>query len=478
MKTKLKFIAPIMLALIVGYWLGNSRTPTAHPESPAVESATPTEYTCSMHPQIRQPNPGLCPLCAMDLIPVGNDGGVDPGPRSIALSASARELARIETTRVKRGEAIADLSLAGVLAYDTTRSRDVVLLSEGQIRTLYANVLGMSVKVGDPLAEVYSPDVFAASSELAVAGLSSPQVADSARRKLRLLGVDEEQIRQMEKTGKADETYMVRSPIDGVVVMINGHQGHWLMKGDDLVELSDPSLVWAHFDVYEMDIGKIRIGQAITITVEAYPGESFSGEIVFIPSELDLMTRGVKVRADIPNPDGRLKPGMFTRAQVQARLADDVVLIPASAVLSTGKRAITYVQAPDDESVFEGRVVSLGPRIGDRYVVMDGMEAGERVVTRGAMRIDSSLQLLAKPSMMSLPSEGGAKSPQTHCPVEGGKIDREVFVDYEGKRIYFCCPGCDQEFLDDPEAFLKKMDTEGIEPELVPAEGGGHGHHE
>jgi Cu(I)/Ag(I) efflux system membrane fusion protein len=477
MKKELKLIVPIVLAMIVGYWLGGSRTPTAHPETAPDASAQPTEYTCSMHPQIRQPNPGLCPLCAMDLIPVGNDGGVDPGPRSIALSASARELARIETTRVRLGEAIADLTLAGVLAYDATLSRDVVLLSEGQVRTLHANVPGMRVKAGDPLAEVYSPDVFAASSELAVAGSSSPQIAESARRKLRLLGVDEEQIKHMEKDGKASETYVVRSPVDGVVVAISGHQGHWLMKGDDLVELSDPSVVWAQFDVYEKDVGKIRMGQAITIYVEAYPGESFGGEIVFIPSELDMMTRSMKVRADIPNPDGRLKPGMFARAQVQTRLADDVVLIPASAVLSTGKRAVTYVQSPDDESVFEGRVISLGSRMGDQYVVIDGVEVDERVVTRGAMRIDSSLQILAKPSMMSLPSDGGAKRPQVHCPVEGGTVDREVFVDYDGKRIYFCCPGCDQEFLDNPNDFLIKMEAEGIEPETIPVEGGGHGHH-
>ena len=477
MKMKFKIVLLVALALLTGYWLGRDRSPQVPAGAASVPSTQPMTYTCSMHPQIRQPNPGLCPLCAMELIPVSDGGGVDPGPRSLVVSPSARERARIETTLVKRGDAIAELSLAGTLAYDTTRSRDVVLLSEGQIRTLYANVLGMQVKAGDPLAEVYSPDVFAASSELAVAGSSSPQIADAARRKLRLLGVDEEQIRQMEKSGKAAETYVVRSPVDGVVVAISGHQGHWLMKGDDLVEVSDPGVVWAQFDVYEKDMGKIRLGQAMAMTVDAYPGETFQGEIVFVPAELDPMTRSIKVRADIPNPDGRLKPGMFVRAHVTTQLADDGLLIPASAVLSTGKRAVTYVQSPDDASVFEGRVVMLGHRVGENYLVLSGVEEGERVVTRGAMRIDSSLQILAKPSMMSLPSDGSVDQRQTHCPVEGGEIDQKVFTDYQGQRIYFCCPGCDEEFLANPERFLQKMKAEGIAPERLPAEGGGHGQH-
>ncbi len=480
MKNNVAWIALILLGLLLGFWWGASR-PRVHQDTAPTDSLQPqaaTEYTCSMHPQIRQPQPGICPICAMELIPVGKDSGTDPGPRAISMSPSARALARIETSPTTRGPIETVLALSGVLAYDTTRGRDVVLLADGQIRILYANVLGMRVRAGDPLAEVYSPDVFAAARELVAAG-QNHALADAARRKLRLLGVEEAEIDSIAASGQASDTYTVRSPVDGVVVKISGHQGHWLMRGDDLAEIYDTSQVWALLDVYEQDLAWLAIGQPVTVTVEALPGYAITGKLSFISPDLDVMTRTVKARVELPNPDHRLKPGMFARGTVAVRSSEPVLTVPATAVLQTGKRAVVYVQSPEDESVFEGRVVELGPRAGDRYVVASGLKEGERVVSRGTMRIDSTLQILAKPSMMSQPSEGreAEKRPQTHCPVEGGEINRTVFVDYQGYRIYFCCPGCDEDFLKDPEEYLRRMRAEGIEPERAPAGGGGHEHH-
>lgn len=480
MKNKSAWIVVALLGLFIGFGGGMSRPRVQQDTTPSnsEEPHAATEYTCSMHPQIRQPKPGICPICAMELIPVSKTGGIDPGPRSIALSPSARALARIETSPVTRSPIEVNIALSGVLAYDTTRGRDVVLLSDGQIRTLYANVVGTRVRAGDPLADVYSPEVFAAARELVVAG-QHKSLADSARQKLRLLGVGEAEIDSIAHSGQAPETFTVRSPVDGVVVKVSGHQGHWLMRGQDLAEIYDTSMVWVLFDVYEQDVGWLATGQAVTVSVEALPGTSFTGRLAFISPDLDGMSRTLKARVDLPNPDHQLKPGMFARGIVKVRSPQPVLTIPASAVLHTGKRAIVYVQSPDDESVFEGRVVKLGPRAGDRYVVASGLTEGERVVSRGAMRIDSSLQILAKPSMMSMPSEsaGTETRPQTHCPVQGNEIDRTVFTDYRGYRIYFCCPGCDEEFLKIPEVYLNRMRSEGIEPERAPAAGGGHEHH-
>ncbi|HMO50997.1 MAG TPA: efflux RND transporter periplasmic adaptor subunit [Kiritimatiellia bacterium] len=477
MKNKKAVFVVLLVGLIVGYWLGALRSSHDNQETDAEGAAIASEYTCSMHPQIRQPKPGLCPLCAMDLIPVGS-AGPDAGPRAIALSPAARKLARIETSPVTLGPVEVDVALSGVLAYDTTRGRDVVVLAEGQIRILYANVLGMRVRAGDPLAEVYSPDVFAAARDLVVAGQNRP-LADAARRKLLLFGVEEAEIASIAASGQAPETYTVRSPVDGVVVSVSGHQGHWLMRGDDLVEIYDTSVVWALLDVYEQDIGWLAFGQQVNMQVEAFPDDTIEGTVAFIPADVDPMTRTVKIRVDVPNPDNRLKPGMFARGVVSVKKPEPVLSVPATAVLKTGKRAMVYVQSPDDPAVFEGQVIVPGHRAGDRYVVAEGLEEGERVVTRGAMRIDSSMQLLAKPSMMSLPSEGGgvAMRPQTLCPIAGGKIDHNDYVDYGGYRIYFCCPGCDEEFLKDPDKHLRRMRAEGIEPERAPVAGGGHDHH-
>ncbi|HMP90990.1 MAG TPA: efflux RND transporter periplasmic adaptor subunit [Kiritimatiellia bacterium] len=472
---KLPWIVVLLIGLVVGYFLGGMRSGRVH-DVPVADDGKETIYTCSMHPQIRQPNPGLCPICAMDLIPVGGNEGIDPGPRAIAMSPSARVLAGIETSPVRQGLAETKLRLSGTLAYDRSRGRELALLADGQIRVLHANVPGMRISVGEPIAEIYSPDVFSASRELIVAG-NNTGLADAARRKLTLLGVDEQEINRIANDGQATDTFTLHSPINGIVASINGLPGGWLMKGDSLIELYDTSIIWGLLDVYEIDMGVVTTGLAVEVSVQAIPGEVFAGSITFVPAEINPMTRSIPVRVDIPNPNGKLKSGMFVRATVNARVADSALLVPATAVLQTGKRAMVYVQSPDDEAVYEGRVVALGPRAGDEYVIVDGLSVGELVVTRGAMRIDSSLQILAKPSMMSMASDGVAMRPQTHCPIAGGRIDRNDYVDYKGMRIYFCCPGCDEDFLKDPERYLSEMRAQGIEPEKSPVEGGGHEHH-
>jgi Cu(I)/Ag(I) efflux system membrane fusion protein len=235
----------------------------------------------------------------------------------------------------------------------------------------------------------------------------------------------------------------------------------------------------------------------VEFTTETWPGETFTGTVAFIHPILDETTRTVKVRVNVPNPDSRLKPGMFVRAVVRADIAakkDPPLVIPASAPLLTGTRAVVYVVLNDkDKPTFEGRTVVLGPRAGEWYVVRSGLNEGERVVTRGAFKIDAELQIRAKPSMMAnletaqpssmlhkteSQSSGGTASvtisaklkPQTHCPVMGGKINKKIYTDHKGYRIYFCCPGCLEPFLKEPEKFITRMQNDGIELEKVPHE--------
>jgi Cu(I)/Ag(I) efflux system membrane fusion protein len=264
----------------------------------------------------------------------------------------------------------------------------------------------------------------------------------------------------------------------------------------------------------------IRYGQEVEFTTEAYPGEVFKGKITFISPTVDAKTRTIKLRVNVANSSGKLKPEMFVKSVVNSKVAgaglvmepqmagkwicpmhpsvikgtpgqcdicqmelvtteslgyvnanlpkEAPLVIPATAPLITGKRAVVYVQVPDaNQPLFEGREIVLGPRAGDYYLVKSGLSEGEIVVTKGNFKIDSALQIQAKPSMMSPTSDSvpmghndmklQTETEQTICPVMGGKIDKDYFIEYEGKKVYFCCPGCEEEFNKDPQKYLDKL---------------------
>lgn len=282
----------------------------------------------------------------------------------------------------------------------------------------------------------------------------------AAREKLRLWGLNAEQVREIEQRGTTSDHITIYAPSGGIVVQKDAVEGMYVQTGTRIYTIADLSQVWVKLDAYESDLAWLRYAQQVEFRAEAYPGETFTGRISFIHPVLDRTTRTVKVRVTVANSSGRLKPGMFVRASVRARLggggkvvdADlagkwispmhpDVIkdepgpcdvcgmplvkaetlgfvgtdggtvepplVIPASAPLITGRRAVVYVREPADPGRFEGRVVTLGPRAGDWYVVTQGLRAGELVVVNGSFKIDSALQIMAKQSMMSPPSAPG-----------------------------------------------------------------------
>lgn len=482
MKKKLIIVA---LALLIAAFVAGRFSARQASESLAHDEAGVTEWTCSMHPQIRQPNPGKCPICAMDLIPVASDGGADSGPRELTLSPTAQKLAEIETALVERRAVSRELRFVGKVAPDETRIREISLLADGRIEILHANYEGMPVREGDPLAEIYSPDILTAARELVIAK-NVPALLQAARRKLILLGMSEQEIERVLKEGAARESFTLYSPTAGVVTALRARERGWVDRGMAVVELTDLSTVWAVLDAYESDIEFVELGQAVELTVEALPGRRFEATVAFVPPVLNDMTRSVKVRLDVPNLDGLLRPGMFVRARLAAplKLAEGEtppLVIPATAPLITGRRAVVYVAVPDKAGTYEGREIELGPRAGDAYVVLSGLHEGEEVVVSGNMKLDSELQLLARPSMMN-PEGNGAptahqhgEQKQTKCPVMGGAINRDVYTDHDGYRIYFCCAGCDGEFHKDPERYLSEMRQAGVTIERTP-EGESHEH--
>lgn len=482
MKTKTYLISGgalvAILAFLVGRWSSPSVADDSHAgHSHAGDAETtaeePSVWTCSMHPQIQQPEPGDCPICGMDLIPLENNSGADDGPRTMSMSESSRALADIQTSVVEQRFPEAEVRLVGKLGYDETKVKSLTARFPARIDELFVNFTGVPVVEGDHLARVYSPELLTAQSELLTAYRFDPKSAatESAREKLRLWDLLPEQIDEIIQSGVAKDHFELKAPISGVVVHKNVNEGDYVGTGKALFRIVDLDTLWLKLDAYESDLSWLRLGQKIEFRVESYPGEVFDGMIVFIDPELNRKTRTVSIRVNIPNEDGKLKPGMFAKAVARSNVAGsgnvyapefagkwispmhpevvkdgpgscdvcgmDLVpaeelgyvqdpdaeaplVVPASAVLRTGKRAVVYIEKTDTETpTFEGREIEIGPRAGDLFIVKDGLVSGDRVVTSGAFKLDSALQIQAKPSMMN-PNGGGPTPGHNHGGAQSG----------------------------------------------------------
>ena len=477
-KTAYKILG-IVGAIIVVFWMGRLSRGRSVPggdahEVPAAGKAS--VWTCSMHPHIKLPKAGKCPICFMDLIPLESGDHNAGGLRELSVSENSARLMQLETVEVERRFVTASVRMVGKIEYDETRVSYITAWVPGRLDRLFVDYTGVPVKKGDHMVYLYSPELLSAQEELLQAIKSAKELensdvslvretteatVDAAREKLRLWGLTAKQIGDIETRGKANDHVTVYAPAGGIVVHKDAQEGMYVNTGTRIYTIADLSQVWVNLDAYESDLAWLRYGQHVEFTAEAYPGETFGGVISFIHPVLNQATRTVKVRVNVPNDDGRLKPGMFVRAVAEARVAtggrvmdtalagkwispmhpevvkdepgacdvcgmplvraeslgyvgqeprvgDKPLVIPASAPLLTGKRAVVYVAVPDKEKpTYEGREIVLGPRAGDYYVVAHGLEEGERIVTKGSFKLDAELQIRAKPSMMT-PDGGGS----------------------------------------------------------------------
>ncbi len=440
----------IVISIIAAFGLGllvrGGGTPGEVLSTAAAESSAPTTWTCSMHPQIQLPETGQCPICFMDLIPLEDDAADDLGPRTLVLSEAGAALAEIRTTPVERRSMEVRTRLTGKVDYDETRVRAITSRVAGRIDTLFVDYTGTKVAAGDRLASLYSPALYAGQVELlnaleaerSLRESTDPRMrrtaiatVKSARERLRLWGLTTAQIAEIENGDGARHHLAITSPLNGVVVHKNAVEGLYVETGTRLYTVADLTKVWVTLDAYESDLAWLAEGQSVGFTVEALPGRDFEGVVIFMDPVLDPGTRTVKVRLDVDNADGLLRPGFFVNAETVSQTRDtddDPLVIPDTAPLITGERAVVYVRlAGHEKPTFEGREITLGPRAGDHYVVRDGLEEGELVVTRGNFKIDSALQIQAKPSMMNPKGGGptpghdhGAPSPSEHNESDGG----------------------------------------------------------
>lgn len=302
----------------------------------AAEAAVPDVWTCSMHPQIRMPEPGDCPICGMDLILADAGGGDEEGISELRMSPGAMKRAKIQTAPVRRLELAHEVPLVGRVMLDETRVTTYTARVEGRLDRLFVDFTGTKIKAGEHIAEIYSPVLYSAQEELLRAidaadkvegsGLellreSSLATVKSAHERLHLFGIDEEQIDELIERGKPSVYMTLRSPVTGTIVHKAVNEGAFVKEGQDIVKIADLSKVWVVLDAYESDLVWLRYGQSVRFTVEAYPGEVFEARVAFIDPILDPNTRTVKVRLNVENQELRLKPDMFVRARVDAFLS-------------------------------------------------------------------------------------------------------------------------------------------------------------
>jgi Cu(I)/Ag(I) efflux system membrane fusion protein len=355
----------------------------------------------------------------MDLIPLEENSGQGLGPGDLALSPAALALADIRTTVVQRGPAFRILRLNGMVEADETRTRTITAQVAGRLDRLLVDTTGQMVSRGQPLAEIYSPELYRDQAALLAAHESGNlETVAAVQERLRLWGLDQGQIDDMAQANELRPHVLARSPATGVVLRRQAEPGTYLQEGTPLLTIADLSMVRVTLDAYEADLAWLQAGQSVQFTTRAVPGQIFTGEVAFLDPVLDPRRRTAEVRLEVPNPEGLLKPGMLVTGMIEVALdargrpvadpntvqsqSDWPLLIPTTAPLLTGDRAVVYLEREEDgQSVFTGRVITLGPRAQDHYIVAQGLDAGDRVVSHGAFKVDSALQIQAKPSMMS-----------------------------------------------------------------------------
>ena len=457
----------ILLAFALGLLLNRGGTSSndralQEPETASASTSTST-WTCSMHPQIKLSEAGQCPICFMDLIPLEADDDNTIDPKSLKMSEAAMALAEIVTVPVVSAVAEGVLRLSGKVTVDESRTGKIAAYTRGRLEKLYVDFTGAMVKKGDPLVALYSPSLYAAQEELLQARralnaapsdyqkrLALPMV-EASQEKLRQLGLVDAQIEAIEKRGTASDRMIIFSPLSGVVTHKNAVEGAYVNEGTPIYTIADLSSLWITLDVYESEIGRLSTGQSAHFTVEALPGARFEGRIVFVDPLLSDQTRTASARLHVENPQGRLKPGMFVRAEVAVASGRPVLQVPVTAVMKTGKRAIVYIQKPDTETpVFALREIVVGQRYGEVYAVVSGLAEGERVVVHGNFKIDSAMQIAAKPSMMN---PQGGMSGEGHA--HHGQGQESASSDPSTDNT----PDPALQRIDVPKAFLEKLST-------------------
>jgi Cu(I)/Ag(I) efflux system membrane fusion protein len=410
MKKYIIYIGILIVGLLLGWLLFGSSSNKEEEHNHNGVTETNQMWTCSMHPQIMQPESGDCPICGMDLIPAtsSSEGLLAD---QFKLTENAMALANIQTSIVGNNKTENKSSkLSGKIVENEEANAVQVSYFSGRIELLNISFTGEKVRKGQLLAAIYSPELYAAQQELITAASlkeSQPKLYKAVRNKLKLWKLSENQINQIETSGNVKENVPVYATVSGTVTEKLVEQGDYVKQGQPLLKITNLNTVWGNFDVFENQIEHFKKGQEVIVTTNAYPNKEFKGKVDFIDPVLNTKTRTVTLRVVLNNQNDEFKPGMFVQANIERVLVDKtaILTIPSSAVLWTGERSVVYIKTNPDLPIFEMREVVLGNQLANEYEVLEGLLVGNEIVSNGTFTVDAAAQLQGKKSMMN--KEGG-----------------------------------------------------------------------
>lgn len=415
MKKYIIYLAILISGLALGYIFFGTKTEKNQDTEVAEEhnhkGEDPQMWTCSMHPQIMQPEPGDCPICGMELIPADtNADGLDKN--QFKMTKNALALANIQTIKISKNNAgDSGMMLSGKIAINKDLNATMPAHFDGRIEKLYINTVGDKVTMGEAIAKVYSPAIVAAQQELITAAKSKntqPQFYKAIRNKFKNWKIDGKLLDDVEATGKVRTSWPILSHVAGTVTEIMVENGAHIIDGEPILRVANLNSVWAVFDAYENQIASLEEGQEIKVTTNAFPDKEYTATVSFLDPVLNTSRRTVTVRAVLDNKNKRLKPGMFVKARLKVQgksSGKPGISIPRSSVMWTGERSLVYVKTNPKEPIFEMREVKLGAVSGDFYRVLSGLDGDEEIVANGTFTVDAAAQLAGKPSMMNAAEE-------------------------------------------------------------------------
>jgi RND family efflux transporter MFP subunit len=455
-------------------WIRDADEPVTTADAPPG-----TIYTCAMHPQIRQPAPGRCPICGMALVPASSVGGLDLDELAVTIEPAQRRLANIETAPVQSGPIESTLQTVGVIAIDESRQATIAAYIDGRLERLFADYTGVEIAKGDHLAIIYSPQLYSAQVDYvearralaATGGLPAVRQAQEAlaantRQRLREFGMTGEQIAELEQSGEAQSRLTIYAPQGGTVIEKLAVEGNYVEAGDPIYRIAELSTVWLMLKLFPEDAARIRFGQRVEAEVQSLPGEKLVGRVAFIDPTVDPKTRTVGVRVELLNEEKRLRPGDYAEASINLPIGPQGSVFDADLagkwispmhpqiiretpgqcpicgmdLVPTSRYGFADEPVPQPDSLyvprsavllaggssvvyvetkpgrFEIRPVTIGAILRDKIVIVEGVRAGERVATAGNFLIDSQMQLAGKPSLVD-PSRALAEAHQRQGPL-------------------------------------------------------------
>jgi Cu(I)/Ag(I) efflux system membrane fusion protein len=407
----------ILIAVLIGFlagWLlfgstfktdSNTVKQSTELENHFLEQHNSNVWTCSMHPNVKQQEPGNCPICGMDLIPLENtaNGLV---PNEFKMTENAMALANIQTTIIGgMSSNNSTIELSGKIKANEDNSATQSAHFNGRVDQLYVTSVGETVRKGQAVAKIYSPDLVAAQQELITAYRlrdAQPQLYNAVKNKFMNWMIPQSQLKEVLNTGTPKSSFTIYSQVSGVVTELMINKGSHVMDGQPIFKVANLNSVWAEFDAYESTINSIKKGQEITVVVKAIPNKKITSKVSFIDPILNINTRTVQVRTVLKNNDNELKPGMFVTGTINIDTAtNSLITIPKSAVLWTGEQSLVYVKTSADKPIFKMRTVTLGKTVNSNYEILSGLKQGDEVVTNGTFTVDAAAQLQGKQSMMN-----------------------------------------------------------------------------